>query len=242
MGGENTAADKNRALDKRSNIARPNQYRPQFMSSNINVKKMKLNAIEKFLMNNPIRSFVQRKKEAAIFEELGGKAVGQKVLEIGCGRGVGTEIIFDRFGAAEVHAFDVDPEMVELAGKRLAKYSTGKLRLFVGDAEMIDAPENSYEAVFDFGIIHHIPLWQNTVKEVARVLKPGGKFYFEEVTQKGLDRWLYRTFLKHPTDNRFSGEEFVAELEKNGIEVGKNFTYWLFDDLVIGVGKKAGTR
>ena len=212
------------------------------MSSNINVKKMKLNAIEKFLMNNPIRSFVQRKKEAAIFEELGGKAVGQKVLEIGCGRGVGTEIIFDKFGAAEVHAFDVDPEMVELAGKRLAKYSTEKLRLFVGDAERIDAPENSYEAVFDFGIIHHIPLWQNAVKEVARVLKPGGKFYFEEVTQKGLDRWLYRTFLKHPTENRFSADDFVGELEKNGIEVGKNFTSWLFDDLVIGVGKKVGTH
>lgn len=206
---------------------------------------MKLNAIEKFLMNNPIRSFVQRKKEAAIFEELGGKAVGQKVLEIGCGRGVGTEIIFDRFGAAEVHAFDVDPEMVALARKRLTEYSTEELRLFVGDAERLDVPENSYDAVFDFGIIHHIPHWQKTVKEVARVLKPGGKFYFEEVTREALNSWFYRTFLKHPTENRFSGDEFVAELEKNGIEVGKNFTYWLFDDLVIGVGKnvaKEGVR
>ena len=200
---------------------------------------MKLNAIEKFLMNNPIRSFVQAKKEAAIFEKFGGETVGQKVLEIGCGRGVGTEIIVEKFGAREIHAFDLDPEMIRLAKKRLSRFPADKLRLFVGDAEFIDAPDNSYDAVFDFGIIHHIPAWQNSVKEVARVLKPNGKFYFEEVTQKALNRWFYRTFLEHPVENRFSGEHFVAELEKNGIVVGGNFTYWLFDDLVIGVGKKS---
>jgi len=203
---------------------------------------MKLNALEKFLMNNPVRSFVQRKKEAAMFEKLGGKTAGRKVLEIGCGRGVGTEIIFERFGAGEVHAFDLDPQMIELAEKRLTKFPSEKLRLFVGDAERIGAPDNSYDAVFDFGIIHHIPRWQNSIKEVARVLKPGGKFYFEEVTQQALDRWFYRTFLKHPTENRFSGERFVAELERNGIEVGGNFAYWLFDDLVVGVGKKGGAN
>lgn len=189
-------------------------------------------------MNNPIRSFMQSRKEAAMFEKLGGKTVGQKILEIGCGRGVGTEIIFEQFGAGEVHAFDIDPEMIRLAKKRLSRFPAEKLRLFVGDAENIDAPDNSYDAVFDFGIIHHIPEWQNSVREVARVLKPNGKFYFEEVTEKALNRWLYRTFLKHPTENRFTGEQFVAELEKNGIDVGGNFTYWLFDDLVIGVGKK----
>lgn len=200
---------------------------------------MKLNAIEKLLMNNPIRSSVQRKKESAVFERFGGKTQGAKVLEIGCGRGIGTEIIFEQFGAGEVDAFDLDPQMIRLAEKRLSKFPAERLRLFVGDAERIDAPDSSYDAVFDFGIIHHVPLWQNAVKEVARVLKPGGKFYFEEVTQKALNRWFYRTFLKHPKENRFSGDAFVTELEKNEIEVGKNFAYWLFDDLVIGVGKKS---
>lgn len=200
---------------------------------------MKLNAVEKFLMNNPVRAFAQNKIEAEMFEKFGGKTVGQKVLEIGCGRGVGTEIILKRFGAGEVHAFDLDPQMVELAEKRLAKFSSAKVRIFVGDAEKIEAPDSFYDAVFDFGIVHHIPLWQNSVREVARLLKSGGKFYFEEVTREALNSWFYRTFLKHPTENRFSGTEFIAELGKNGIEVGENFTYWLFGDLILGVGRKS---
>ena len=137
---------------------------------------MRLNKIEKFLMNNPVRAFAQRNIEAAMLERFGGATKGQKVLEIGCGRGIGTEIILERFGAREVHAFDLDPHMIALAERRLLRTHREKLRLFVGDAERIDAPAAPYDAVFDFGIIHHIPNWQAAVKEVGRVLRPGGRF------------------------------------------------------------------
>ena len=35
--------------------------------------------------------------------------------------------------------------------------------------------------MFDFGVIHHVPAWENAISEVRRVLKPGGIFVFEEV-------------------------------------------------------------
>ena len=80
---------------------------------------MKLNRVEKALMNNPARALLQRWYEARLLEHLGGRVEGLHVLEVGCGRGVGTQILFKRFCAGMVHAFDLDPEMVRLARKRL---------------------------------------------------------------------------------------------------------------------------
>jgi len=201
---------------------------------------MKLNAIEKTLMNNPIRAFLQRRYEAPLMERMGGRTEGLRVLEIGCGRGVGTEIIFRRFGASEVHAFDVDPDMVQRARLRLSSYRSDQLKLYVGDAAAIDEEAKSFDAVFDFGIIHHVPEWPRAVAEVARVLKPNGRFFFEEVTTHALNRWSYRTFLEHPKKNRFSGEQFVTELERHGIHVGANYVERFFGDFIIGVGRLGG--
>jgi ubiquinone/menaquinone biosynthesis C-methylase UbiE len=201
---------------------------------------VKLNLIEKALMNNPVRAAVQRHHEAALMERLGARLDGMRVLEIGCGRGVGAEIIFRRFGAREVHAFDLDPDMVGKARRRLSKYPAERLRLFVGDAAAIEAEDGSYDAVVDFNIIHHVPGWRRAVAEVARVLRPGGLFVFEEVTRQALSRWFYRTFLKHPPpENWFGAAEFVAELERRGIEVRGNTVEWFFGDFVVGVGRRA---
>ena len=198
---------------------------------------MKLNRIEKALMNNPVRALVQRRYEAPLMERLGGRTEGLRVLEIGCGRGVGTSIIFNRFGAREVHAFDLDPAMIDQAKSMLDGYSSSRLKLFVGDATAIDAEDQMYDAVFDFGIIHHVPNWKRAVSEVVRVLRPDGRFFFEEVTSHALSRWTYRTFLEHPKKDRFTGNQFIGELERQRIQVGANYVERFFGDFVIGVGR-----
>ena len=202
---------------------------------------MKLNRVEKVLMNNPVRLMIQRWYEVPLLQRLGGSVGGLRVLEVGCGRGVGTQLLFEEFGAREVHAFDFDPEMVELARRRLAKYPTERLHLTVGDVTAIQEESASFDAVFDFGIIHHVPDWPAAVAEVNRVLRPGGRFFFEEVTSHALDRWFYRTFLEHPSENRFSTTQFVVEVERRGMLVGQDYVERFFGDFVIGVGRKATT-
>lgn len=169
-------------------------------------------------MNNPVRAAVQRHYEASRLLRMGGGTPGGRVLEVGCGRGVGTEIILDRFGAAHVDAFDLDPEMVRQARRRL-EGRTDRVRLWTGSATEIEAPDDTYDAVFEFGIIHHIPDWRRAVAEVARVLRPGGRFYAEEVLARFILHPVWRTLLEHPLEDRFDAPGFAVALEAAGLRV-----------------------
>ena len=46
------------------------------------------------------------------------------------------------------------------------------------DASKLKFDDNSFDAIFDFGIIHHIPNWKDCIQELGRVLKPGDEFYW----------------------------------------------------------------
>jgi len=177
---------------------------------------MLLNRVEYALMNNSLRAAIQRHFEAARLLGMGGPMRGGKALEIGCGRGVGTELILDVFGAEEVDAFDLDPRMVALARARLRPRG-GRVRQWVGDASAIAAPDASYDAVFDFGIIHHVPDWRRVLSEVQRVLKPGGRFYAEEVLARFIVHPIVRRLLVHPLTDRFETSDFVAGLRSTGL-------------------------
>jgi ubiquinone/menaquinone biosynthesis C-methylase UbiE len=177
---------------------------------------MLLNRLEKAFMNNPVRALVQRHVEARWLLEMGGGLGGGHALELGCGRGVGTELIFEQFGAARVDALDLDPEMIRLARKRLRGRD---VRIFVGDAEHIDAADGTYDAAFDFAIIHHIPAWRNAVHEVFRVLRPGARFYVEEVLARFIHHPLWRRLLDHPMHDRFDHDGFTHGLTQAGFIV-----------------------
>ncbi len=177
---------------------------------------MRLNRAETALMNNPVRALIQRRFEAARLLRLGGRIPAGAALEMGCGRGVGAELVLDAFGADTVDAFDLDPKMVDLARKRLRRRGP-RARLWVGDATAIPVPDGSYDAVFDFGIIHHIPRWRLALAEVGRVLKPGGRFYAEEVLAAFLRNPLVRRFLEHPQADRFDEASFRSALHESGL-------------------------
>ncbi|MGQ0736786.1 MAG: class I SAM-dependent methyltransferase [Acidobacteriota bacterium] len=169
-------------------------------------------------MNNPARAAVQRRVEATRLLRLGGRMSGGRALEIGCGRGVGIELILDRFGAGEADAFDLDHRMVRLARRRVA--TTGRrVRLWIGDAVAIPVPDASYDAVFDFGIIHHVPNWRRAIAEMHRVLKPGARLYAEEVLRPLIVHPVIRRLLAHPQHDRFDAVEFASQLQTTGFDV-----------------------
>jgi len=179
---------------------------------------MLLNRFEKVMMNNPARALIQRHFEARRLRSMGGSMPGGRALEVGCGCGVGSGLILDMFGAERVDAFDFDHHMAGLARTRHAKRAN-EVRLWQGDAAAIAVPDAAYDAVFDFGIIHHVPCWRAALREVHRVLKPGGRFYVEEVLKGFILHPLWRRVLDHPLEDRFDHDQFRTGLEECGFRV-----------------------
>lgn len=178
---------------------------------------MKLNTLEFILVNHALRAVSQRRIETPRLIGRRGSLAGKRVLEIGCGRGVGVEILLS-LGAEHVTGFDLDPNMIALAEKRLETFGD-RARVFVGDAEAIDAPDGCFDAVVDYGVIHHIPQWHKALREIARVLKPDGIFYFEDLLKGLISTWPAPLLFDHPQDTQFYGREFRIEMERAGLRI-----------------------
>ena len=179
---------------------------------------MILNRLEYALMNNPFRAAMQRHWGAKRLLRMGGPVPGATVLEIGCGRGIGVEIILDLFEAKHVDAFDLEARMISKAQNRLRSRAE-QVRLWEGDVTAIAAKKDQYDAVFDFGVVHHVLDWRLALSEVYGVLKPGGRLYAEEGLKKMITHWLVRRLLEHPQEDRFTHEQFCAAMEATGFDI-----------------------
>jgi ubiquinone/menaquinone biosynthesis C-methylase UbiE len=179
---------------------------------------MRLNLLEKALMINPLRAILQRRFEARRLKRMGGPGPTGRVLEMGCGRGFGALILFEDFGSERVDAFDLDLEMVRRAQSTLGR-NRKPHSLWVADACRIPVHDAVFDTVFDFGVIHHVPEWRAAVAEAFRVLKPGGRFFVEEIPEKTIGHPLVKRLLDHPQRDRFDQRKFAAELKRSGFRV-----------------------
>jgi ubiquinone/menaquinone biosynthesis C-methylase UbiE len=100
-----------------------------------------------------------------------GEVRGQHLLDLGCGAGENS-VYFASRGARCV-ASDYSPGMVDVALK-LAAANGVTVEGRVINAMAIDFPDNTFDIVYASNLLHHIPDPQQTLREMHRVLKPGG--------------------------------------------------------------------
>jgi SAM-dependent methyltransferase len=96
---------------------------------------------------------------------------GKRVLDYGAGDGALTGWIAKRVGAAgEAHGYDPNPQAVELARYMLDKH---RLRATI-HADLAELPNDYFDAVVCAEVIEHVHDVDGLLREIARVLKPGG--------------------------------------------------------------------
>jgi ubiquinone/menaquinone biosynthesis C-methylase UbiE len=108
-------------------------------------------------------------------------ATGKDVLEVGCGTG----LILHRTARFARHALGVD-----LSGGMLQKAQQRGLRVIQASATALPLPAASVDVVYSFKVLAHIPDIQGALREMARVVRPGGWVIAEFYNARSLRRLI----------------------------------------------------
>jgi ubiquinone/menaquinone biosynthesis C-methylase UbiE len=102
---------------------------------------------------------------------------GKDVLEVGCGRGGGARFVFENLGPRSLVGLDAARLAVRGCNRRFRRPG---LSFVAGDAEALPFPEQSFDAVLNVESSHQYPDTGRFLREVGRVLRPGGVLLFTD--------------------------------------------------------------
>jgi ubiquinone/menaquinone biosynthesis C-methylase UbiE len=135
---------------------------------------------------------------------------GKRVLEIGTGVGTDARNIIGRGGFYQ--GINVDQGSVDATVSALKVYGLSGNVTKCSATELI-FPDNSFDIVYSFGVLHHIPDVNRAVAEISRVLKPGGELLVMVYNRSSINyrleilvlRKLFVRLLRIPGAIRFFG-------------------------------------
>ena len=117
--------------------------------------------------------------------------LGQRVLEIGCGSGaMAGEVIRRHPEITRYIATDVDPAMIKLAERQLARFGDRAEARLV-DASGLPFEDGTFDTVCSWLMLHHTIEWEDVLSEAARVLKPGGQLVGYDIPDSAVGRGVH---------------------------------------------------
>jgi ubiquinone/menaquinone biosynthesis C-methylase UbiE len=183
-----------------------------------NKQQMLMNWPERVWIYSPVRVFFL-KREIDKWLRLTGKPPIDDALEVGCGLGKGAQLLVEKMGFKRVAAFDLEEILVRRASRSLPSRFGQSIAFYVGDAQDLPFSDDAFDAVVNFGIIHHVLDWRRCIQEIGRVMRKGGLFYFEEIFPPLYANFVLKRIVRHPTENRFHLPEFVEALTAAGLRL-----------------------
>jgi SAM-dependent methyltransferase len=145
------------------------------------------------------------------------------VLEVGCGIGTAAQSFME--AGAKYTGIDISPRSVDIARQRARVFALDG-KFLVADVQMNNFVDGSFDLVYSFGVLHHIPNLNDALRNIRNVLKPGGEFklmmYAENSWKKmcidsGLDQYEAQSGV--PIAETFTREEITRILSPYFIDV-----------------------
>jgi SAM-dependent methyltransferase len=107
---------------------------------------------------------------------------GRRALDFGCGTGNLTEHLVAL--GFETVAADVSPEFLRTVGARFAGRPVQTLAL--NGRDLAGVPDAAFDLVATYSVLHHVPDYLAVVRELQRVLRPGGVLVIDHEASAGL--------------------------------------------------------
>ncbi len=134
--------------------------------------------------------FAEHKVKLLIDSE--SETIDTRMLDIGCGDAVTELFIQKYFPSWKVEAIDISEKSIARAKEK----NISSANFSVYDGKQIPFADNSFDIAFMAAVLHHIDftLHESLLKEIFRVLKPGGRLYlFEHNPLNPVTRYLVNT-------------------------------------------------
>lgn len=152
---------------------------------------------------------------------------GKRTLDVGCGGG----ILAEEFARMGCELTGVDPSAPSIATARAhAAQSRLTIDYRVAGGEHLPFEDNSFDIVYCCDVLEHISDLKQVIAETARVLKPGGVYFYDTINRTRLSRlifiqlaqeWSFTRFVPphlHDWNMFITPQELTALLNAGGLE------------------------
>jgi ubiquinone/menaquinone biosynthesis C-methylase UbiE len=140
----------------------------------------------------------------------------RRVLDVGCGQGI--DVANYALNGAEPTGVDLTPRHVELARQHLEAMGL-EGEIVEGDAESLPFEDASFDRVSSNGVLHHTPDMDAALREINRVLRPGGEATVIVYNRRSFHYWIQQVVHEGLMERKLLAERSMEGVLSSGVEV-----------------------
>jgi len=142
-----------------------------------------------------------------------------RLLEVGCG--MGTDLLQFARGGARCTGIDLTPRSIEITRHRFRLYDADGA-FMISDGENLPFRDESFDVVYSNGVLHHTPDTAGAIREVHRVLRPGGTAKVMLYHRDSLNYWLDIVLRRGVVRGDFLRGRSTAEIMSRVVEFSEH--------------------
>jgi ubiquinone/menaquinone biosynthesis C-methylase UbiE len=150
-----------------------------------------------------------------------GGAAGLRVLDVGCGQGI--DLVRYAQAGADVVGVDITPRHLELARAHLADAGV-EGTVVHAEARALPFADDTFDRVSSNGVLHHTPYLEEALREIRRVLKPGGTARIILYNKMSLHYWINQVLVEGVLKGRLLHEHSMEAILSSNVEISSSDT------------------